>query len=178
MNKDISDAMRFSLFEIWGETGRRTQIKVSGNSMKPLIDQNWTLIINHTKNIKIGDIIVFKKNGEMIAHRVVRILSKGILLTKGDALLDLDPLVYKSEIIGRVIGANKGNKDVDYENPKWAIINYFIAKYSYLTYIIFNYLRQIRYIFLGNRNKNLTIFFSKAYRMSTTFFPSLFFHLI
>ena len=114
----------------------------------------------------------------MIAHRVIRILSKGFFLMKGDATLNFDPLVHKSEIIGRVIAVHNDNKDINYETTKWIIINYLLAKYSYLTYIIFNYLRQIRYIFLGNRNKNLTIFFSKAYRMSTTFFPSLFFHLI
>jgi len=33
-------------FEMWGEAGKITQIKVSGNSMKPLLDQSWTLIIN------------------------------------------------------------------------------------------------------------------------------------
>lgn len=178
MNKNISDDMIFSIVEMWGETGKKTQIKVSGNSMKPLIDQNWTLIINHTKNIRIGDIIVFKKNGEMIAHRVVRILSKNQLLTKGDASLQLDPIVYTSEIIGRVISIHKYNKDINYENLKWIKINYLLAKYSYLTYIIFNYLKQIRPLFLAKRNNNLINVSSKSYRMVTTFFQKLLFHLI
>ncbi len=112
-----------------------------GNSMLPLIKNNDQLIIKKLpfKNIQINDIVVFKKNNQIISHRVVY-KTKNYLYTQGDNNHFNDGKISKNQIIGKVEKIQRNKK----------IIN---LKELYLIQAT-NYLNQISNIInLFNKNK-------------------------
>ena len=65
-------------------------IAIASNSMVPVYERGDAIIFEKVdgKNIEIGDIVVFKRNTIIVAHRVVKIKeesSKRYFYTKGDA---------------------------------------------------------------------------------------------
>ncbi|MBW2965880.1 S26 family signal peptidase [Candidatus Woesearchaeota archaeon] len=104
---------------------------VKGGSMLPTIKQDQKVKIIKTKDVKIGDIIVFKGNSKKnknfrIIHRVVKINGNKVI-TKGDNRHNCDMPVISKQILGKIIKI--GNKKVD--TSYYNFINPFIAKISY-----------------------------------------------
>ena len=84
---------------------------IGSDSMRPKIKKGDVVLIkklkgDEIKNIKVGDILVFRKEGKLISHRVNNILEKNGLIffvTKGDNNNQIDAgLVTEQEIIGIV----------------------------------------------------------------------------
>src|SRR5258708_13000746 len=48
-----------------------------------------------------GDVVLFSRNGRLFVHRVVE-MSCGAVVTRGDSMLDADPPVAVSDVLGRV----------------------------------------------------------------------------
>lgn len=62
---------------------------IATNSMEPDINEGDVVVIFKAKenNLKVGNVITFKKNQELITHRIIEIRDKGIqkeYITKGD----------------------------------------------------------------------------------------------
>jgi len=85
---------------------------VVSSSMEPTLHVNDLIIVSHVnpRNIKVGDIIVFRSPIEpnmLIVHRVIEVIEKnGVLMfkTKGDNNPVPDPWVVKENyVIGKVI---------------------------------------------------------------------------
>ena len=59
---------------------------ITTNSMEPELKKDDVVVIKKAKadNLKQGDIITFKQNGETITHRIVQIEDGKLYITKGD----------------------------------------------------------------------------------------------
>src|SRR5687768_11242475 len=83
----LPDGLVPVVFAFWRQTGGEYWVTTAGSSMWPLIAENDRLLLNACLTaVRRGDIIVFSQNGELIAHRVLRVLggSKPRFVTKGD----------------------------------------------------------------------------------------------
>src|SRR5258708_23127866 len=54
-----------------------------------------------------GDVVLFSRNGRLFIHRVVE-MSGGAVVTRGDSMLDADPPVAVSDVLGRVESIERG----------------------------------------------------------------------
>ena len=52
-----------------------------------------------------GDVVLFSRNGRLFVHRLVE-MSCGAVVTRGDSMLDADPPVAVSDVLGRVAGGD------------------------------------------------------------------------
>ncbi len=92
MNKKYANVLGYSLFEVL--TG----------SMEPTINIGDDVLIQITKDIQKGDIVVFdnKQNDNFILHRVVQINEENVV-TKGDSNNVSDRAISKEDIIGKTL---------------------------------------------------------------------------
>ncbi len=109
-SKDIPD-----LIEALLENEQLLEVKVCGNSMFPSIKGGGVARVVKRKlsEIKSGDIIVFKLNGKLVAHRLMRkVQVNGVvmLLAKGDNNVHYDPAFGEADLVGSVEGMVKDGK--------------------------------------------------------------------
>jgi signal peptidase I len=93
-------------------SGMDVRTSTRGFSMYPLISTGDRITINAAKNLGIGDIIVFKRNDQMVCHRMVRVFEKdgmNYYQTRGDSFFNLDEPVTLDQILGKVIWIEREN---------------------------------------------------------------------
>jgi len=93
-------------------SGTNVRIKTRGFSMFPFINTGDRITISPEKNPAIGDNILFKKEDQMLCHRLVKIFEKnGIRYyqTRGDSFFHLDKPLTADEILGKVIKIEREN---------------------------------------------------------------------
>jgi signal peptidase I len=108
--------------------GERITLKVSGKSMRPLIEEGDTIHVERFDPgaLSIGDIITFKRNDLYLTHRVLWVRKKGNrirLITKGDHEINVDPPVSSNHIVGKVAAIQRTNRTIDFEASFWRFIN-------------------------------------------------------
>ena len=89
--------------------GSCVRIPTIGRSMFPLISNIILVEPATAKDIKGGDILVYSAGERMVAHRLVRKITrngKKILLTKGDTFVDCSE-ISPEDVIGKVIEVEK-----------------------------------------------------------------------
>lgn len=120
------------IFDIWQDTEKETQLKLSGHSMTPVIKNGDWLIIKHNSNyIRIGSIIAYRSKGKIIVHRVIKIQNQSFI-TKGDFNLHLDDAVDIKSVIGKVI-AVKNRKRLYRLDTKFSyLVGYIIATIPFI----------------------------------------------
>ncbi len=82
----------------------RLRLQVTGWSMLPSIWPGDTLTVEQVGFPKVaeGEIILFRRERRLFAHRVVR--SEGSdMITRGDSMAAADPPVDGDEVLGRVV---------------------------------------------------------------------------
>ena len=94
--------------------GRVIALPTTGRSMFPFLTTNnkIELIKYDTQRLEKGDIIVYKSNDKLIAHRLVRKIKAGdnyLFVTKGDTCFSFDRPINSDAIIGKVIKIRKAN---------------------------------------------------------------------
>ena len=95
LGNDYSSFFGFSTFEV--QTG----------SMADTINPGDWIIVKYSNDIKVDDIVTYKKNGEFITHRVVEAYG-GTFVTRGDANSSKDDAIGKNQIIGKVVNILPG----------------------------------------------------------------------
>ena len=90
------------------------RLRVSGTSMAPTLRPGELVSVKKTEVMEIlpGEIVVFARNGRLIAHRVLtKIQSRGgsYLVTRGDRARKSDAPVSSSELVGRVNYIERGH---------------------------------------------------------------------
>lgn len=82
----------------------KLRLQVRGWSMLPAIKPGDTLLVDTAKReaIGAGDIVLFGRDRRLFAHRVLKSLDHGRLLTRGDANPAPDPVVNEEELLGRI----------------------------------------------------------------------------
>ena len=80
----------------------KLKIRLKGTSMLPTFKMgDYVYIQKATEKIKIGDIVVFYANSELVLHRAVHIFGDYII-TKGDNNNYLDSPMKPNQILGVV----------------------------------------------------------------------------
>ncbi len=94
-------------------TGKGFRFCARGRSMWPTIaDGDLLHVEGIKKSPKIGDIVLFLREGQFKAHRIVG--RSGIhFIARGDAGMEADGVVRREEIIGRVAAKQRPNSGRD-----------------------------------------------------------------
>jgi len=105
-SRSLTPDMLDSLLDLWGETGRMQWLAVSGRSMLPLIrDGDQVLVEFRPRVLGPGDVIVFRRDEQLVAHRVIRLMGEGdqsFIAAKGDNVAAFDPPCPFQDVVGRV----------------------------------------------------------------------------
>jgi len=86
------------------QTFGEVRLQVTGGSMLPAVWPGDRLIVQRRNPNKIqpGQIILYSRNGGLVAHRVVS-RDGDRLLTRGDSLPQADPPVPTNEVAGEIV---------------------------------------------------------------------------
>jgi hypothetical protein len=88
-------------------SGQLIAVALTGTSMFPFLlnGDKAVLKVMHFQELRPGDIIAWYDNqSTLIAHRITSIFSEdGVVVTKGDLCLELDPPVSADRVLGKVI---------------------------------------------------------------------------
>jgi hypothetical protein len=90
-------------------------INTRGLSMFPLIYTGDRITVSPEKDLVIRDIILYKRDDQMVCHRLVRVFEKdGVKYyqTQGDSFFGLDEPVIAGQILGKVIRIERDNVSV------------------------------------------------------------------
>lgn len=118
--------------DLWGQSAGQHYLPVTGTSMLPFIQAGDYVLVSHgERRIGCGDIVVFRKEGELIAHRVIGIDPSAqtgpAVYTRGDNSSLPDPLLNPGDILGRVVALKRGDRLWSIDNPVWRFVNRQIA---------------------------------------------------
>lgn len=93
--------------------GHGFRLSVSGSSMFPSIRNRDIVVVEpcHPEDLRLGDIVFYRRRGGHTAHRLVaRIEGGGALITRGDALVKCDPALSCDQVVGRVTVIERGGR--------------------------------------------------------------------
>jgi signal peptidase I len=116
----VSNALAALRLELAVEVARTfgsLRLRVTGTSMMPAIQPGDLLSIGRVdlREASPGEIVLFAREGRLFAHRVVEPSGScrdPYLVTRGDRLLDSDPPVLESVLLGRVTAIERGRRQV------------------------------------------------------------------
>lgn len=120
-----------SMLDLWGETGRMQWLAVSGRSMLPLIrDGDHVLVEFRPRVLGPGDVIVFRRGEQLVAHRVIRLMGEGgqsVVAAKGDNVAAFDPPCPLQDVIGRVHASRGRGRERQLDVRVWRVAGRAIA---------------------------------------------------
>ena len=113
--------------EIWGETDREIHLRIQGDSMSPLIMAGDCISLRFTDpgSLKIGDIIVFREDENLIVHRLLKkrsVNGKGWLCQKGDNLSGCS-WIPEDRLLGKVESIQGTGRTLNMARWPWTRIN-------------------------------------------------------
>lgn len=114
--------IRSELLREWIEADGSAWLPLIGKSMTPVLPSgSRVLVVRVTANqIRCGDLLVYEGEESLICHRVLRwqMREEGYsFFTKGDAWETCGSWIYSNQVIGRVIGANRGGRIIRLDTP-------------------------------------------------------------
>ncbi|MBU0486939.1 MAG: hypothetical protein KKA07_05780 [Bacteroidetes bacterium] len=91
------------------------RVPLGGRSMYPFMRQGDIAIVIpfEAEKIKKGDVVVFQRNGKLLAHRMLG-ERDGYYRIKGDALWKADPPIPAQDVIGQIISFERNGKVRDF----------------------------------------------------------------
>jgi len=96
--------------------GTTVRFRPSGRSMYPSIREGELITVEPVvpSDVQLGDIVLYRSERGLIAHRVVEIASRDarIFQVQGDASLSCDEPVEAHRILGRVVGVQRSGRSV------------------------------------------------------------------
>jgi signal peptidase I len=125
------------------------KIPVTGDSMSPVLRTGDSIYVEPVKaeDLSTGDILVYKTQGNMVAHRLIRILrsnGKFMFLTKGDTFSSADSLLKESDLIGRVYATGKYGMDLNFKKGIFSMVNRLSYLLSPLSSFLYNLRRKYK----------------------------------
>jgi len=151
-----------AVLDIWGQAGERHFIPISGNSMLPIIrDGDRALTAHGCASVRRGDVVIFRRNGHMVAHRVMRIRDGGrdgglTLVTKGDNTPQFDLPLSAGEIVGRVLAVERNGKRMSLDTAVWRVLGWLIATGTLAWSALYDRSRKLKHGLLGPQPNRLT----------------------
>jgi hypothetical protein len=105
-----ADRMLDAALELLGERAGRAVFEVRGRSMRPTLrDGDAVLVVLADRNLRAGDLAVFRLGGDAVVHRFVGEHRDGFLF-RGDGRETLDPVVAAAEVLGRVVAMRRSGE--------------------------------------------------------------------
>lgn len=105
-----------------------------GNSMLPLIQDQFRVEITDFDNLKVNDIVAFKIKRSIVVHRIIYFMGEKVR-TKGDFNLVFDEPVEKKAIIGKVKSVQFPVGVINLENFFVRLLSVFLYIFSLTRYI-------------------------------------------
>jgi signal peptidase I len=121
------------------------RFRVISNSMQPLIRKDdWIQAagLSFDGDLHFGDIVLFRRNGDIIIHRVIR-RGAGKVITKGDRCLCADAPVLREDVLAKVTRLERGNRIINLKSRWWKIVNIKMAVVSRMVAVCFSSFRKI-----------------------------------
>ena len=92
-------------------------LPAAGLSMDPAIRHGEGVVVRAVPEteIRFGDVVLFNRSGQLVAHRVVRVQRGGAgrrFVTKGDRLAAFDHPIPGPAVLGRVVRIKRLNGDL------------------------------------------------------------------
>lgn len=135
----VADPESLSPHQLLARIAERGHIvlRVVGGSMGPWFIPGDFIIVQEVKapTVRRGDVVVFRRGGLLIAHRVVKVLGAGSTgelrwKTKGDSAERCDPVVLEGELIGRVGFVERAGRSISLQSPSWIATGWLLALIS------------------------------------------------
>lgn len=100
------------------ENNHSVKIEAAGYSMFPFMlpGDEQTISPVPIEDIAIGDVVVFEHDNKWISHRVISIQNNNnekTLILRGDTCIQLDPLVTKTNYIGKTTAFERNGKSIN-----------------------------------------------------------------
>lgn len=112
-------------------------LRVVGGSMGPWFVPGDLLIVQRVepRSVRRGNVVVFRRNGLLIAHRVISVRGAGptgepCWKTKGDSAEQPDPPVFERELVGYVTSIERDGQSFSLESPTWVAAGWVLAHVS------------------------------------------------
>ena len=128
------------------------RINTRGSSMFPLIRTRDKITISPEKNPDIGDIIVFKRNDQMVCHRLVKVFERDgarYFQTRGDTHFSLDEPVLAAQILGKVTRIERGNVSL---MRRILLFVYPVLRFGRLNATLISALIMVRNVLTGKKS--------------------------
>ena len=152
--------------EMWSRAGKQYFIPITGCSMLPLIQEGDRVLVAHScASVRRGDVIVFRRGGRLVAHRVLRIYrrrSEPVFITKGDNVRRFDPPVNASEVAGRVLTVERGGWQMALDTAAWRTVGWLIALGTLAWIKLYGWGRGLKRRLWGPRPSRLTVFLRRS----------------
>ena len=100
--------------------GYAVKLTVGGTSMFPSVRSRQVVkvIPADPRNLFAGDIVVFERGGQLIAHRLISLNKmQHTFITKGDFTIRRDPVLCEEDILGKIDAIYRGNKLISLDRP-------------------------------------------------------------
>ncbi|MCC7210604.1 MAG: signal peptidase I [Candidatus Brocadia sp.] len=131
VQKKMEAPVMEAVFDLLRKTKGQRYVSITGRSMLPIIREgDQALVSLGCAGIRRGDVIVFRHEGVLIAHRVLRIgrMDPGYrLVTKGDNVPYFDAPLRDNQVVGRVLAVKRGNRQVPLDTVAWRMAGWLIA---------------------------------------------------
>ena len=116
----IPNSQFFALAKQLLQEGKKIEIPVKGNSMRPFLSDGETVVVTPVAvdcPLKKCDIILAETStGQVMMHRIREISPAGIRM-KGDGNLYQSELVRPEDVMGRVVGVIHNGKTISLYTP-------------------------------------------------------------
>jgi signal peptidase I len=143
LDENLIDAV----LEMYQQENQRIWWPFASNSMSPYIKEGDVVLVQHaSRRFTVGDVVVFRRGEELMAHRVVSVRGRGedtIYRTKGDNLRFFDAPVHRSSVLGMVICIRKANKYISLQKSHIKFLNLLISMFSYASGIFHKAARNL-----------------------------------
>ncbi len=122
-----------------------------GTSMLPLIKEGRDLLLIKRKDEKPkkNDIVLYKKAGKYILHRIIKVNGDRYVLC-GDNQIIADPDVREEDIFGILTGLKRKEKTLDFKSASYRIYLFFWCDLFFVRKLYFR-LRSM----IGSLRRNL-----------------------
>lgn len=148
----IPDPVLNGALDAWCDGEEQHYIPITGRSMLPLIRNGDQVLVAHgSGDISRGDVVVFRQEGGLVAHRVLRVLgdTEPAFLTKGDNTSRADSPVEAKAVIGRVLAIKRGGRELRIDTTLWLAVGWCVAVFSLIFSRLYGWGRSIKSRLLG-----------------------------
>lgn len=171
-----------AMLDVWDQTGEKHIIPIIGTSMLPMMKGgDQVLVVHGSAGVRRGDVIVFRCNSNLIAHRVLRIYEsdgKLTFVTKGDNVLQCDPPVNANAIVGRVSAIKRRDRHIATDTAVWRTIGWLIAVGTVIWIALYRYGQRLKRRILGHYSHPCIRFLWKGVQASSLFIRKIVFRLL